>query len=596
MDCSNYQPCEIKTDELHSNENIESIKKERIEECTKKPDISDDPYFYTKRDEFTSEIFKIEIGNLPPYIKYGSLKKFLRSKLKLNPHKIKSVGNSPLYSFVTFRCEEDREKALSVLQGYEWKGKKLQVKKANPMADPLVKKRKQGNAEDSPAVKKARMEGSNISVAMQIKNAVHPLWNLPYEEQLKSKTDQISKFLMKLCRRLERTNTYLQRWSQKQKNLYNGMCCELLPIKPSPVTSAYRNKCEFTIGKHLDTGDKTVGFRLNCYKSGSMSVAEPDECINIPESMLKAVKSFQNYIRSSDKDVFNPETHEGYWRQLTVRTTKNEDVLLIVVMHPQKLTEYELQNEMENLIEYFQNGLGKSCGITSLHFQSFVKKESNKDLVIKHLWGKKCIEETVLGLKFEISPEAFFQINTAAAEVLYLTIAELAEINNDTTILDICCGTGTIGLCLASIASKVIGIEISSQAVENAKSNAQINNKNNIEFVCGKAEDVIQSVIQKSDTENIIAVVDPPRAGLNTKVLKFIRANEKIKKLIYVSCNPEAAIQNFVDLSRPVSNNYSGESFVPIKAVIVDLFPHTNHCELVIVFERFSKTKEKITK
>ncbi|XP_023226761.1 tRNA (uracil-5-)-methyltransferase homolog A-like [Centruroides sculpturatus] len=586
VDSGNQQVSEMR-DEHPLNENIEDVKEEEEKEAEK----IIDPYFYTKRDEFTSEIFKIEIGNLPPFIRYGPLKKLLGTKLKLNPHKIKTIGNSPLYSFVTFKCEEDREKALNVLQGYEWKGRKLQVKKANPMADPLVKKRKQGNAEDSPAVKKARMEGSDIPISIQIKNAVHPLWNLPYEEQLKSKMNQISQFLIKLCVRIEKTNTYLRHWSQKQKKLYEGMCCELLPIKPSPVTSAYRNKCEFTVGKHLDTGEKTVGFRLNCYKSGSMSVAEPDECINIPESMLKAVKSFQDYIRSSDKDVFNPETHEGYWRQLTVRTGKT-DVLLVVVMHPQKLEEEELQKEKEALVEYFQNGLGKMCGVTSLYFQSFVKRESNKDLIMTHLWGKKYIEENVLGLKFQINPEAFFQINTSGAEVLYSTIAELAEIDNETTILDICCGTGTIGLCLAKIAPKVIGIEMCSQAIENAKSNAQINNINNVEFVCGKAEDFIQTVLQKADTENIVAIVDPPRAGLNSKVLKFIRANEKLKKLIYIACNPDGAIQNFVDLCRPVSNNYRGESFVPTRAVVVDLFPHTNHCELVIVFERYSKTKE----
>ncbi|XP_067143995.1 tRNA (uracil-5-)-methyltransferase homolog A [Centruroides vittatus] len=586
IDSGNQQVSEMKRDEHPLNENIEDVKEEE-----KESEKIIDPYFYTKRDEFTSEIFKIEIGNLPPFIRYGPLKKLLGTKLKLNPHKIKTIGNSPLYSFVTFKCEEDREKALNVLQGYEWKGRKLQVKKANPMADPLVKKRKQGNAEDSPAVKKARMEGSDIPISIQIKNAVHPLWNLPYEEQLKSKMNQISQFLIKLCVRIEKTNTYLRHWGQKQKKLYEGMCCELLPIKPSPVTSAYRNKCEFTVGKHLDTGEKTVGFRLNCYKSGSMSVAEPDECINIPESMLKAVKSFQDYIRSSDKDVFNPETHEGYWRQLTVRTSKT-DVLLVVVMHPQKLEEEELQKEKEALVEYFQNGLGKMCGVTSLYFQSFVKRESNKDLIMTHLWGKKYIEENVLGLKFQINPEAFFQVNTSGAEVLYSTIAELAEIDNQTTILDICCGTGTIGLCLAKIAPKVIGIEMCSQAIENAKSNAQINNINNVEFVCGKAEDFIQTVLQKADTENIVAIVDPPRAGLNSKVLKFIRANEKLKKLIYIACNPDGAIQNFVDLCRLVSNNYRGESFVPTKAVVVDLFPHTNHCELIIVFERYSKTKE----
>ncbi|CAL1273294.1 unnamed protein product [Larinioides sclopetarius] len=372
---------------------------------------------------------------------------------------------------------------------------------------------------------------------------------------------------------------------RKKQNYHQ--CCPLRPIERSPVTTAYRNKCEFTVGRHLYTKEKTVGFRLNSYKQGSMSVAEPDDCINISESMLKAVKSFQTYIRESDKDVYNPENHAGYWRQLTVRTSNNGDVLIIIVMHPQSFSEAELEEEKLKLIQYYEEGTGSSCGITSIYFQLFSKKAAHEETaILTHLMGKKFMEEILLGMKFQVSPEAFFQINVPATEVLYSMVADLVNASSTASVLDICCGTGTISLCLAKKGAKVIGIEMCPEAVENARLNATNNGLPDVNFICGKAEDVIHSAITKCNTSEIIAVVDPPRAGLHQKVLKVIRATSKIKKLIYISCNSNAAFPNFVDLCRTPSNNYRGCPFYPVQAMVVDMFPHTPHKELVMVFER----------
>ncbi|GBN59190.1 tRNA (uracil-5-)-methyltransferase A [Araneus ventricosus] len=196
------------------------------------------------------------------------------------------------------------------------------------------------------------------------------------------------------------------------------------------------------------------------------------------------------------------------------------------------------------------------------------------------------MEETLLDMKFQVSPEAFFQINVPATEVLYSMVADLVNASSSATVLDICCGTGTISLCLAKKGAKVIGIEMCPEAVENARLNATNNGLPDVAFICGKAEDVIHTAIMKCNTSEIIAVVDPPRAGLHQKVLKAIRATSKIKKLIYVSCNSNAAYTNFVDLCRTPSNNYRGCPFYPVQAMVVDMFPHTPHKELVMVFER----------
>ncbi|KAG8187646.1 hypothetical protein JTE90_005500 [Oedothorax gibbosus] len=578
-------------------EPMETVSQSIVEEASSdeppKMDTEDkkeesDLYSYTKLDDFTSEIYKIELCNLPKFVGFKQLRKFLNGTMDLKTRKVKAIGSPLAFAFITFENEDDRKNALEKLNGYKWKGKVLLAKLAAPAADPMARKRREGHSEDCPqqAGKSGHIRrGLHIPT---IKNAVTPFWNVPYEEQLKRKQDDIHKFLMKLSKGIEKVNGGLKHILSQERKKNFHQCCPLNDIRESPVTSGYRNKCEFTCGRHLHTKEKTVGFRLNSYKEGSMSVAEPDDCINIGEPMLRAVKSFQSYIRQSNFDVYNPENHQGHWRQLTVRTSNNSDILLIVVLHPQSLSQEELEKEKSNLKKYFEEGAGSSVGITSVYVQLFSKKSFHEEeMPFIHLMGKKFLEESLLGLKFKISPESFFQINIPAAEILYTMVTNLVGLTPNATVLDVCCGTGTISLCLAQAGGKVIGIEMCPEAVENARQNAKENNVSNVEFVCGKAEDVIIPILNKLDSsEEVVAVVDPPRAGLHQKVLKAIRATPQITQLIYVSCSYTIAYNNFVDLCRSTSNNYKGEAFYPVRADVVDMFPHTPHKEVVLLFKR----------
>uniref|UniRef100_A0A1E1X515 tRNA (uracil(54)-C(5))-methyltransferase n=1 Tax=Amblyomma aureolatum TaxID=187763 RepID=A0A1E1X515_9ACAR len=455
------------------------------------------------------------------------------------------------------------------------------------MADPLIQKRKLGEAEDV-APQKKRCDES--SIAERIKESVASWSDLPYEQQLQQKEEQMRKVIVKYARKLDQVNPGLKRWISKQREAHKLGVCPLESIKASPVVDGYRNKNEFTVGRHLETGEAIVGFRISSYRQGSMSVASADKLSNVPESAKKVAKCFQDYVQQSGKEPFNPETHEGYWRQLTVRTTRQGHIMAIAVIHPQTLTEEEISEEKEKLRNFFTEGLGKSSDITSFHFQRFDKKRSDEEQPeYEHVFGTQDIEESLLGLIFQVSPDAFFQVNTPAAEVLYRTAEEVAGLTSDTTLLDVCCGTGTIGLSLASKVNKVYGIEMCKRAVQNAKHNAELNGIKNASFVQGKAEDVIQDVIRTvGDCKEIVAIVDPPRQGLHNKVLRPLRATASIKKLVYVSCNPEGALQNFLDLARAASNNYRGDPFVLTRAVPVDMFPHTPHCELVLLMERLS--------
>ncbi|XP_071116030.1 tRNA (uracil-5-)-methyltransferase homolog A-like [Haliotis cracherodii] len=538
------------------------------------------PYSYTQRKEFTSEIYKVEIENLPRNYGFAQLKKRLSTALKLNPHKIKAMPKTN-FAFVTFKNAEDRDAALTGIEGHVWKGKVLRVRKAQPAADPLLKKRKL--QEEQQGGKRPRVEEEDDTPSsVRLLKCVAPYWGVPYEEQLKRKQADIVDVLKWMGKNGEPGDFF-----KKQRKENDGMCCKLFPVKPSPLLLGYRNKSEFSIGKGVNDEDAIVGFRFGLYKDGHCNVGPPDDIPIIPDSMKKVVQNFQHYLTTSQYSVFNPENHSGHWHQLTVRTTTGQDVMAIAEFHPQQLTKEELEAEKESIRVYFTEGKGRDSGVTSMYFhQSRARASTDKEEPYELVYGATHIYEEVLGLKFRISPDAFFQVNTKAAEILYSQLAEWCDLTPTTTVLDICCGTGTIGLTLAKRVEKVIGVEMCQQAVEDAKENAKLNGVTNVRYYCGKAEDVISHMTSSLWSKDVVAIVDPPRAGLHKKVIKALRGCQKLKRLIYVACNAKSAKTNFFDLIRKESKKHRGGVFLPVKAIPVDLFPQTPHCELIIVFER----------
>uniref|UniRef100_A0A672ZMG0 tRNA (uracil(54)-C(5))-methyltransferase n=1 Tax=Sphaeramia orbicularis TaxID=375764 RepID=A0A672ZMG0_9TELE len=533
-------------------------------------------YRYIKEDLFTSEIFKVEIRNLPKFIGFNDLKKFL-AKHSLNPHKIKLFGKQT-FAFVTFKNEEERDKAMKMVHGMQWKGQVLSVRLAKPKADPILRKRKQEEGEKP--------------LNVQIANVVTPLWNVPYEEQLRRKEQEVVGVLQRLAKEIGSTNKAMLPWLFAQKGKYNKMCCSLEDIRPSPTQTEYRNKCEFLISVGADGEDKTIGFRLGKYKGGSCAVVGPAETCHVSAEAKRVVSEFQKFIRTTPYSVYSPETYEGHWKQLTVRTTRTGQAMAVVFFNPQKLEEEELDTLKTSMRKYFTDGEGKDSGVTSLYFVREGQRTSPnpEDMPCELVAGDGCIHEELLGLKFRISPHSFFQVNTGAAEVLYSAVGEWAQLDQDSTVLDVCCGTGTIGISLAKVSlvrvKKVIGIELCQEAVEDAKVNAKLNGLSNVEFHCGKAEDVFPNILNALVSPNVTAIVDPPRAGLHSKVILAIRRAEHLKRLVYVACNAKAAMNNFIDLCRAPSNRVHGAPFRPVRAMAVDLFPQTMHVEMLLLLER----------
>ncbi|XP_058392311.1 tRNA (uracil-5-)-methyltransferase homolog B isoform X1 [Diceros bicornis minor] len=422
----------------------------------------------------------------------------------------------------------------------------------------------------------------------RLADVVTPLWRLCYEEQLKVKFEAQKKILQRLESYLQMLNRVNVTTAAPKSE---GLCCLLHPIIPSPVIDGYRNKSTFSVNRGPDGNPKTVGYYLGSWRDRNIICVRSNLLKNIPEKHNQVSQYYEAFLRQSPLEPCLLFHKGGYWRELIVRTNSQGHTMAIITFHPQELTQEELCVQKETIKEFFTKGPGAVCDLTSLYFQeSTMTRCSHQQSPYQLLFGEPHIFEDLLGLKIRISPDAFFQVNTAGAEMLYRTVGELSGVNSNTILLDICCGTGVIGLSLAQYTSQVLGIELVEQAVEDARWTAAFNGITNCEFHAGRAEKILPQLLKsKEDGQLIVAVVNPARAGLHYQVVQAIRNCRAICTLVFVSCKPHGeTTRNIIELCCPPNSakKLFGEPFVLRQAVPVDLFPHTPHCELVLLFTR----------
>ncbi|KAL0369671.1 UNVERIFIED_CONTAM: Zinc finger CCCH domain-containing protein 24 [Sesamum angustifolium] len=610
-----------------------------------------------------------------------------------------------------------------------------------------------------------------------VRDVVTPLAHMTYSDQLDHKKNSLAQTLKRLTRNARKAcpnGVSLPEWILNSREI-GGLPCKLEGIIESPLVNGYRNKCEFSVGCSLQ-GKHTVGFLLGNFREGVTAVQEPVDCPNVSRIACRYATVFQEFLLHSLLPVWNRLNNTGFWRQLTVREGRRPctmtqvekpeasiaEVMLIVQVCTKGFDDGQIKDEIECLAREFSVGstvespplpltalVIQSCqfmayllGLTLLrtvgnprskiigqiireyqmlrHLMHrcvyvFINKGADCGLELANDVAEPRIHDYISNLRFSISPSAFFQVNTLAAEKLYSLAGDWAGLGPDTLLFDVCCGTGTIGLTLAHRVGMVVGIEMNASAVSDAQRNAEINGIKNCRFVCGKAEDVIGSLMKEylslphkqdetsemseskesevvsadenissadsvtriedklsvehengssagkcskdeaqlekhctleSSTpvqqfKNVVAIVDPPRVGLHPTVsaieaflctdalvsgLPFPSLKPQFssnqgsadtissKEACLLSCNPESLVANAIELCTPsldktekgTNKNNRGwknmssaglarhraksmpnsEPFKPVKAMAVDLFPHTPHCELVMLLER----------
>ena len=186
-------------------------------------------------------------------------------------------------------------------------------------------------------------------------------------------------------------------------------------------------------------------------------------------------------------------------------------------------------------------------------------------------------------------------MNTSVFTKMLKVIEDFTQIDGETVVFDVCCGTGAIGICLSSKAQKVVGIELIESAVENAKENVRLNEGTidaaKCEFFAGRAEELLPNVVRDYSSKGlkIVGIVDPPRSGLHKDVLKALRTCKGLDRLVYVSCNPASQMKDMQALCYETSKKRRAPAFKPISCIGADLFPHTNHIESIVLFERIKE-------
>lgn len=366
--------------------------------------------------------------------------------------------------------------------------------------------------------------------------------NVDYSDQLKIKEDIVKKLLEK-----EGIRDY-----------------EFLRIVKSPKEHGYRNKMEYTFGKDKE-GNEVLGLHR---KGRFYEVVMTDKCNIVDDDFLKALNLTFDYAIKKGLPFYDKKTHKGFLRHLVVRkASKAGEILLNIV------TTTQLEHDFKELIEIYKNVDFESRLVGVLHTQN----DSWSDAVVCEklnvLYGKDYLIEELLGLKFKISAFSFFQTNSYGAEKLYETVREFAGDVSDKIVFDLYSGTGTIGIIMAPMAKKVIGIELVEEAVMSARENAELNGLKNCTFIAGDVSKKLKEIKEMPD----VVIVDPPRSGINPKALEdIIKFNPQ--KVVYVSCNPESLARDL--------KIFSEGGYKVDKVKCVDMFPYTYHVETVVLIER----------
>ena len=344
------------------------------------------------------------------------------------------------------------------------------------------------------------------------------------------------------------------------------------PILGAPSRTRYRNKCQLPIGLSKN-GEMQMGF----YAVNSHRIIDTHTCLLQPEVFDRAAEAFRAWQKLSGESIYDEAAHSGVLRHLYMRCgEKSGEVLVCIVANGAKLHGEDL------LVKMLREAVPEITGIVL----NINRERTNVVLgrELRTLWGKPTIRDTLCRLEFEISPHAFYQVNRTQAEALYNKAAEYAGLTGAETLLDLYCGTGTIGLSMASRAKKLIGAEIIPAAVENARKNAAHNHVTNAEFLCGDAKDAARILYERGERPDVI-VIDPPRKGCDAAVITSIAAMRPTR-VVYVSCDPATLAR---DLKQFTAEDYNIEAVTP-----VDMFPGTAHVETVVLLSKGEVDSKKI--
>ncbi|WP_062552209.1 23S rRNA (uracil(1939)-C(5))-methyltransferase RlmD [Peptoniphilus phoceensis] len=335
------------------------------------------------------------------------------------------------------------------------------------------------------------------------------------------------------------------KWKEKDVNKNLNRLAELnievQEVIDSPEKIKYRNNMQFQVR------DGKIGL----FAKNSKEIIPIKNCIMQRDSANEVLRIMWKYKKLKDL------------KRIGIRTNYKGEVLLILVSKKGKL---EIKDILSDLID---------LGVRSIYINYNKEDRTHYSREFEKIFGDGSIEEELLGIKYKISPESFFQINRLATEELYKKAIEYLNPKEDDKIYDLYCGVGSISLSVARRECDVTGIEIVDSAVDDARENAE-NNKIEARFVKGSAEEAIEKLWEEEKKYPNKIIVDPPRKGLDEKLVNFLKENP-VDRIVYISCNPATQARDLKSLK---------EIYNVEKVALVNLFPNTAHVETVVLMSR----------
>ena len=380
--------------------------------------------------------------------------------------------------------------------------------------------------------------------------------NLPYEEQLRFKTEQVRDQLTRIGK---------------------VALPEIRPCLGSRKTQYYRNKLEFTFAdRRWLTYDEiaaggdiaqrpALGFHIpNMFDK----ILDIDSCSLQPDPSNAIRDEVKRFCIDNGYQFHNAREHAGLMREIIIRTASTGEVMVIVVFN----------EEDRPRIDALLGHLGSEFPqITSLFYVVNTKwNDSLTDQTPVLFAGKDHIVEQMEGLQFKVGPKSFYQTNSEQAYELYKVAREFAGLKPHETLYDLYTGTGTIANFCARSCSKVVGIEYVPEAIEDAKVNSALNGIGNTVFYAGDMKKVLSDSFVEANGRPDVIILDPPRAGVDEPVIEVI-LRAAPERIVYVSCNPATQARDLALMDA----HYEVTAVQP-----VDMFPHTHHVENVVKLVR----------
>ena len=342
-------------------------------------------------------------------------------------------------------------------------------------------------------------------------------------------------------------------------------------IIDSPKHKHYRNKINLSFGLYngmIEVGPLQKDFTV-------LPANQNNKCSIIA---IKICEFMRDWVKNESKlKIVDNKDYSGFWRHITIHNNRLHHVMIIFHLQNLESThkytwELEFCDLKFKLSKFIEQNNYFLYSIYIQHSNS--KKETRNTDPYYLVYGDKGFVEVLDNYKFGISPGSFFQVNSETAEIIYQKIYELADLDNNKVVLDLCCGTGTIGTYLAKDCKHVYGIDYSKSNIDDAYQNRYINQNTNQTFYWGKVEQVVPKIKMMINNDDVIAVINPPRKGLEKKMALFLKSYSMINQIIYISCNP-ITLKRDMDIM-----NFSNDQ---IKNIIpVNQFPESNHCEVII--------------